>query len=209
MPKTDPYRIEIDGKWTLNDLHEFPYAYTQAYSFLYSLMVDEISEDERLVITFAAHPWTGGFSAVNFFHYLYYLIPKTERPTIVSIQYSSPGWIDLSLALAVGIALRRIVNNVCDATLRVNETYTEIYKGLQKRRLLSLESKSAELKLDREYLRFVEESAETFARLLGFERLEELNNLAPNRLAALKMILAFYRRVRKLKEYQDKKKLKF
>jgi len=34
MLKTDIYRIEIDGKWTLKILHEFPYAYTQTYSFL-------------------------------------------------------------------------------------------------------------------------------------------------------------------------------
>ena len=209
MPETNPYRIEIDGEWTLNDLYEFPYTYTQAYSFLYSLMVDDVIDDEKLIITFAVHPWRGGFSAVNFFHYLYELIPKAQRPTIVSIQYSSPGWIDLSLVLAVGIALRRIVYNLCDATLRIDDTYNKIYKGAQQRKLLSLESKSAELKLDREHLKFLEESAETFAKLLGFERLEELNHLAPNKLAALKMLLAFYRRVRKLKEYQNKKKLKF
>jgi hypothetical protein len=69
--------------------------------------------------------------------------------------------------------------------------------------------KSAELKLDREHLRCVEESAETFAKILEFENLEQLNSFAPNRLAALKMILASYRRVRKLKKYQEKKKLKF
>jgi len=102
MPETNPYRIEIDGEWTLNDLYGFPYAYTQAYSFLYSLMVDEVIDDEKLIITFAAHPWRGGFSAVNFFHYLYELIPATERPNVISIQYSSPGWIELSLVLAVG-----------------------------------------------------------------------------------------------------------
>jgi hypothetical protein len=67
MPKIASYRIEIDGEWTLNDLHEFPYAYTQAYSFLYSLMMDAADEDERLRITFEAHPWRGGFSPVNFF----------------------------------------------------------------------------------------------------------------------------------------------
>ena len=106
MPNIDSYRIEIDGQWTLNDLHEFPYAYTQAYSFLYSLMVEETGEDERLRITFVAHPWRGGFSAVNFFHYLYDRIPAPERPNIVSIQYSSPGWIELSLVLVVGIALK-------------------------------------------------------------------------------------------------------
>jgi hypothetical protein len=115
----------------------------------------------------------------------------------------------LSLVLAVGVALRRIINNLCDATLRIDETYNEIYKRAQQRRLLRLDSKSAELKLDRENLKFLEESSETFAKLLGFERLDDLNNLAPNRLAALKMLFAFYRRVRKLKQYQDKKKLKF
>src|SRR5258708_1696898 len=208
MPQIEPYRIEIDGEWSLNDLPEFPYAYTQAYSFLYALAAAEVDDDERLRITFTAHPWTGGFSSVNFFRYLYYLIPRPERPAIISMRYSSPGWIDLSLVLAIGMALRKIVGNVCDATLRINDMYTALYKGAQDRKLLSLNSKSAELKLDREHLEFLEKSAETFAKILGFEHLEQLNKLAPNPLATLKMMFAFYRKVRKLKEYQDKKKLK-
>jgi hypothetical protein len=143
MANIDSYRIEIDGEWTLNDLHEFPYAYTQAYSFLYSVILNETVEDERLRITFVAHPWRGGFSAVNFFHYLYELIPAAERP-------------------------KRNLNSVFLA-------------GLDR----------VELGLG------------------GFENLDELNNLAPNKLAALKMMLAFYRRARKLKDYQDDNKLKF
>ena len=47
MPQIEPYRIAIDGKWSLNDLHEFPYAYTQAYSFLHALAAAQVDEDER------------------------------------------------------------------------------------------------------------------------------------------------------------------
>ena len=31
------YKIDIDGKWELQDLHSFAYAYTQVYSLLYSI----------------------------------------------------------------------------------------------------------------------------------------------------------------------------
>lgn len=191
MPTNELYRLEMDGEWTLDDLHSFPYAYTQAYSFLYSLMAVDRKEDERLEITYGVYPWRGGYSAVNFYNYLYRLIPRKERPQIVSIHYSSPGWIELSLVLAVALSLKQIINALSDSALRIHSTYQEIYKGLHERKLLSLESKSAELKLDREHLKFVEESAETFAKVLGFTKLEELSGLAPNKLAALKMLLSF------------------
>lgn len=206
---SERYRIEIDGEWSLADFHEFPYAYTQAYSFLYALIVDELQEDERLETTFSAYPWRGGYSAVNFFSYLYKLIPIRDRPQVISISYASPGWIELGLAVVVAISLKRIITNICDATLKINQTYTEIHRGLHERKLLSFDSKSKELELDREQLDFVERSNEVFAKLLGFENFPTLMKYSPNPLAALKMMFAFYRRVRKLKNYQDDDKLKF
>jgi len=38
-PHTDSLKIAIDGKWELNDLHSFSYAYTQVYALLYSIAV--------------------------------------------------------------------------------------------------------------------------------------------------------------------------
>jgi hypothetical protein len=209
MNDVETYRVELAGKWTLADFHEFPYAYTQSYSFLYSLMADEIPEDALEDSPYRIYPWRGGYSAVNFFKRLYSDIPRSERPQVISISYASPGWIELGLVLVVAMSLRKIIDNLCKAAKSINQTYNEIYMGMQERKLLSLDSKSAELKLDKEHLEFLERSSDTFAKLLGFESYGTLIRYSPNPLTTLKMLMAFYRRVRKLKDYQIKDKLKF
>src|SRR4051794_32245808 len=96
----DPYRIPIDGRWGLENLAEFPRTYSQVYSIIYSLESDrqETQADKR-AIPYTAYPWIGGYSALNFYYGLYYLIPAEDRPRVASLRYSSPGHIDLFLWL--------------------------------------------------------------------------------------------------------------
>jgi len=163
MPKPEIYRLDIDGKWTLRDFHEFPYSYTQAYSFLYSLTVRGFIGEDRVRDIFNLYPWRGGYSAVNFYNRLYRIVPRAERPTIVSISYSSPGWIELSLALAVALSLRRIIHQLVESGRDIHQFYTEIYNEMHKRRLLRIEAETAELNLKREHLHFIEETTDAFA----------------------------------------------
>lgn len=205
--KINTYKINIDGDWTLVDFYKFPHVYSQVYSLLYSLQFFEQVDKKRLEATYQSFPWAGGFSAVNFYNGLYRLIPKTYKPVVVSIRYSSPGWIELSLAIGVAIGLKQIVKHVATMALEVNSAYDQIYKDMQKRKLLSLDVKSKELNHSKEELKFIEESSESFAKLLGFNGTKEITKLTQNRLATLKILLSFYRRIRTLKEFEDKEKL--
>ena len=57
-----------------------PHTYIQVYSFLYSFYTpieDFDDENDRLVITYSAHPWKGGYSAVNFYNNLKYIVPPS------------------------------------------------------------------------------------------------------------------------------------
>lgn len=209
MPIPELYRLDIDGEWTLRDFHEFPYAYTQAYSFLYSLNIREVQDEERVWEVFNSYPWRGGYSAVNFYNQLYRIVPLDERPAIVSISYSSPGWIELSLALAVALSLRRIIHQLVESGRDIHRLYTEIHDEMHKRKLLRIEAKTAELNLEREHLRFIEEATDVFTHALGLENVEQLHKYSPNRLRTLKILLSFFRRIRKLEEYEEQKRLKF
>ena len=204
----ETYKIAIDGQWTLVDLYQFPHTYVQVYSFLYSLHLSHDAEWERQQITFSAFPWRGGYSAVNFYNQLLYMIPSEQRPTLVSMQYGSPGWMELSLVVATAISIRMFVANFVKAARELHSLYTEIYRGLQERKLLRISVRRKALALKQEELRFVQQSTDSLSKLMGFQNLDEINNLTGNHLTTLKIILSFYRRIRALAEYEHDGKAK-
>jgi hypothetical protein len=203
-------RILIDGDWELQDLYEFSKAYSQVYSFIYSLSASLNADDlEKLALTYKSYPWRGGYSAVNFYNYLSNLVPHAHRPKIISIRYESPGWIELGLILSVAVSIRTVIKLFVKSAKELHDVYNEIHEGLQKRKLLKLEVKSKELELTKEQLKFVENSLQSLSNLMGFQNVETINSLTKNPLATLKILLSYYRRVRKLSDYEDNSKLKF
>src|SRR6267378_4501008 len=192
----DRYRIAIDGDWSLVDLYRFPRTYSQLYSFFYAILQRDTVDLERLQHVFQAHPWLGGYSAVNFYNELGFLVPPLDRPRIESIRYESPGWIELGLLVGAAVAIGKVVSAFTTAGGQLNALYSDIYKGLQHRKLMRIKVKREELRLDREEVQYLEQSCQSLARLLGFKDLEQLQDLTPNRLATLKVLLSLYRRVK-------------
>ena len=185
------YKININGEWAVEDLYLFAHTYNQIYSFFYTLDFNNNDIDrEKLEITYRAHPWYGGYSAVNFYHYLWSMTPKKHRPKIISMHLASPGWFELGLVVAVASNLERIIKACAKSTIHINDAYNQIYKGLQERKLLRIKVKKEELSLRREEIAFLEESSAKMCRLMGFEGLELVKKLANNPRVSLKIILA-------------------
>ena len=206
------YKMLINGEWSLVDLYEFPRSYTQVYSLLYSLQdyFDEYDDKyEKLQITYNAFPWIGGYSAVNFYRYLYNLIQKDHKPKIITINYSSPGYIELGLILGIAISIKKIVSNFVEIAKELNSLYNDIYKGLQNRKLMRIEVKMKEIELKNEELQFINKSSNELSKLLVFDDFDKIHKLTGNSLASLKILLSFYRRIRKLAEYQKEEKITF
>lgn len=205
------YKIRMDGDWTLEDLYRFPRAFEQVYYMAYSLRIGEDSSlRDRLDQAYRAYPWQGGFSAVNFYDQLKYALPKQERPRIVSIQYASPGWLELSVAaVTIAVAVRQFVNAVAAAIREGDSTYTHIVKGLTDRKLLRLDAKRKHLEFRRAELEYIEYCADTTARLLGMPDAAELHARTGHPYRSLKILLSLYRRVRALADFQDKGKAAF
>ena len=97
------YRLDMDHEWELLELSSFGRQYVQVYSLLYALHFGADSEDpyERTARAFRMYPWAGGWSAVDFYAALRTAVPRDHRPHVVAIQYSSPGYIELIVALGV------------------------------------------------------------------------------------------------------------
>jgi hypothetical protein len=209
LKELESYRITLDGEWSLNDFYELPHTYSQVYAFVYGLELPDDFEEYERVLRYANYPWRGGYSAVNFYRQLESAVPRSDRPRVLSIQYSSPGWLELSLAVGVALSARRIIKAFVQSAGELNVLYQEIYKNLHDRKLMRIEAKEADLKLREKELEFLETSSRRLSRLLKVPASEILHAQAPNRLAELKMLLSLFRRVRTLSEYEKKGKASF
>jgi hypothetical protein len=167
------------------------------------------SKDWRIAHAFSSLPWQGGYSAVSFYNQLKYLLPKRERPNIISIRYSSPGWIELGLIVATAVAVERLVRSTTNSLRNMNDLYDHIMRGLHERKLLRLETRRQELRLREEEMQFVEQSLQQMGRMLQIPSLRKLNELTGHSYISLKILLSLYRRVRALVKFQLQGKVDF
>lgn len=205
------YKLLIDKSWTLQDLSKIPDAYNKVYAIIHSLEVELIDEDqEQLEFAYRAYPWRGGWSTANFYGKLTKLIPPKNRPTIASIQYASAGWIELELFTPISFNIESVIINFVNSQKELDAVYKDIYKGLRARKLTQISAKPSEFVLGNDNIQFAESSIERLSSLLGFtDYVPRLNDLTANPLAGLKILLAFYRQLEKLAEYQISGKVNF
>jgi hypothetical protein len=210
LAQSGTYRIGLDAAWSLNDLYELPHVLEQVYAFnCVFLLAEQTQDPEKLIHTFSSYPWRGGYSAVNFYRVLRSQVPQRLRPTVRSMQYASPGWIELSLLVPSALLIGQMIDVFISSAGKLNALYTEIHKGLTERKLMRIDLKHKELDLAQHQIDFATRASEQFAKELGFQNLNQLNELTGNPVSTLKILLSYYRRVRTLAEYVAKGKAKF
>ena len=201
------YKIYIDGEWSLEDLYIYPRTFEQIYFLLDSLFSEHDEDDsERVHHAFSAHPWYGGYSAVNFYNELKYITPPAKRPRIISIKYSSPGWIELQLIMDVVEKIAVLVTKVALSITAVAGAYNTIIKGLQDRDLFRLKKKTALQKLKQSELEYIDQCVKTLANALDLRNIPELNKRTGHPYITLKILLSLYRRVKTLVDYREEGK---
>jgi hypothetical protein len=210
MAENDDYTIRIDGSWSLKDFYELPHVFAQVYAFNCAFHLGEEARDtERLANAFVSYPWQGGYSAVNFYTTLSSQVPIYLRPRVKAIQYASPGFMQLGLWVAAATSAAAIIKKTVESAGSINQLYSEIYKGLQERKLLRIEVRRKTLELESDEMNFVMDSSRRLAEALGFTDLAKLNELTDNPLAAMKILMSYYRRIRTLADYERKGKADF
>lgn len=199
----ETYTIHLDGSWSLEDLYKFPRAYEHVYFLINALEFSGayyVGEDVDDI--FRAFPWFGGYSAVGFYNNLKYRTPAPQRPKIVSIEYASPGWLELSLLVVAALKIEAIVKSIANSIDHVNATYNRIMRGAHDRKLSDIKLRREQLILEKETLHFIHQSTDLMAQMLGLENVKELDEKTGNRLISLKILLSLYRRVKVLADYQ-------
>jgi len=203
-------KLYIDGRWQLTDLSVLTRVYIQLYGLFYSLDVADDYLDGEIQYIYGKYPWRGGFSAVNFYQNLFIKMPQDYKPQIKSIQYASPGFIELSQLVEVAKDVAQIVGYVSAAILAGNKTYSIIQKGISERELSKINLRSEELSLLEKERTFIHNSVNDIARVMGIkpETLSKLYFRAENNeLAVLKILSSVYRRARDLAKLQNSGKL--
>ncbi len=208
MKEADVYRVLMDERWELEDLYVFPHAYSQSHSFIYCFDTDlDAKNAARIDIALEDYPWQGGYSYVNIYKVLHHQIPVPHRPKIASIQYASPGWIDillnpdvaLQVAKSVGILLGAGVAAV-EAFKRIDRARLDIAKQRREKDTVFAALTAAETKS-------LNEMSEEIAKHLGFDSLQELQQRTKNPEVTIKVLLAHYRRLRILGDYVESGKV--
>jgi hypothetical protein len=208
--RRETYTIHLDGIWVIDDLYVFPRALEQVYFLLLSLRSGHGEVDaERIAHAYAAFPWQGGYSAVSFYNQLKFLVPKRQRLRVISIRYESPGWIEIAVIAIVARNLEKIVKSVAGSIRHSNRVYHDIMVGLEKRKLLRLKVRRAELALRRDEEKYIHQSLKEMAAILRMPYVRRLDELTGDPYKSLKILLSVYRRVRTMANYQNQGKVNF
>ena len=207
MEEVAHYRVHMNGRWTLADLYDFPHALSQAYAFFYCLDLKVPSVDsERLDAALTGYPWRGGYSYVNLYTVLKNQVAPPHRPRIVSIQYASPGWIELSLALAAVVKVSAAISGVLATGAGAVSTYKHlqsVFSDIAHRRA---RARVRSLELSVQQVQLVHALSDELSKTMGFENFQELVSRTGSVEVAGKIIAAQYRRVEKMAEFAQQGK---
>lgn len=192
----------LDGRWRLEDLYEFPHAFSQCYAFIYCLDSALSPRDrERINYAFVGYPWRGGYSYVNIYTVLQNQVPAAERPTIKSISYASPGWLDIFLNPDVAIQVAKSVGILAGSAVAASKAYATSMKFLTQ---IAVDRKRAQLQLmqlSQAQHKALMSMCEDMAKYLGFKSVKDLHKHTGNPEVSLKLLAAHYRRTNQLVEF--------
>lgn len=204
-------KLNLDGRWNLEDLAEATKDYIQLYGFAYSLIPDlPLSRREEIDYIYGKFPWRGGYSTVNFFNQLFHKIPPKLRPEVERIQYASPGFIELSELLIVAVTVAGIIKTVCSTINTAHDTYRKIQRGSVDLELSKINLAKEEIDLNQRQIEFCESSSGQLAKILGLTEAQEQlidQRVQGNPAMKLKILLSVFRRVEPLAKKQNEGKI--
>ena len=199
---SEAYRVVLDGRWRLEDLYEFPHAFYQCYAFTYCLDSELSPRDrERINDAFVGYPWRGGYSYVNIYTVLQNQVPLEDRPTIKSISYASPGWLDIFLNVDVAIQVAKSVGILAGSAVAAAKAYTTCMKYLAQVAVDRKQAQLQEMQLTKAQHKTFMSMCEDMAKFLGFKNVKELHQHTGNPEVSLKLLAAHYRRTNQLVEF--------
>ncbi|OBZ25052.1 hypothetical protein BS643_14925 [Pseudomonas protegens] len=194
--------VDIDGRWEISDLRKFSDLVQDCYSFGFALLgATGNAAKAKIDSLFHKHPWRGGFSSVNFFKELYKNIPQEDRAGIRKIDYASPGEIKFYMNGDVADSIRELVLEINDDESPAQESYRKARRFLQDRNWLSKSDTDIQLSASDlvELTQLLYSSCKAFGLQDHSDHILGLASGDP--LSAVKIVLAYFRRLQGLADY--------
>lgn len=204
--ETEDYYLGLDGdELYIDDLAQIPKIYQQLYSFHYGL--EHLGRAAvRGTLARLASKWTGGFSAVHIFSGLKSVTPSIHRARVSELRFNSPGHIKLDLltdlAERIEVAALSLLNE--DRHFAFEIFYKKVYRyfkdnklsGFDDERVVAAENLSPEV--SEQLSAYV---ADFFGLMAWDDYRAGFESVDANPLQQLRVLLAYYRRLNKLRPY--------
>jgi hypothetical protein len=204
------YRVLMDGRWELEDLYTLPHAFLQCYSFVYCLDSElEPRDRDRINDAFAGYPWRGGYSYVNIYTVLHHQVPVRHRPSVKSISYASPGWIEIILNPEVAVQVAKSIGILAGSAVAAAKAYAAAMKYISQVAVERKRAKLEEMKLTQAQHKTFMAMCEDMAKFLGFKNVKELHERTGSPEVSLKLLGAHYRRTEQLVDFVKEGKASF
>ena len=202
-------RFEMNGEWDLGDLGHLTGSLKLTYAYFYWISVAPERMPAQLKTLFARYFWSGQYIGDRFAEQLYWEIPNHDRVRLKSIEYHSPGWMEIAGAAGALTSIAVAVRTWADAFEKVLDLMTRIGKFFDDRKLRSIPNK---LSLDKIGGRTVDDARRLcfeIGRLLGFEqaRIEEMIELTGNPISTLRLLVSLANEARRIDDLAKAKKL--
>lgn len=213
MKEKSTYKILLDKNWSLEEFTVFTRLYFQNYSFIYCLErghnLNTLSQEYKLKNVLEHYKLRSGLSYVNIYSILKEQVNRDDRPNVKSIKYASPGWIELYLNLDVALEIAKAVTIFLTSSASVVIAYKKLYKIFIELHRLRKEKRNMSLTLDLEQVKIVNQLNEELAKGIGYSNLQHLSENTNNVEETSKLLMAHYRRIKKMAEYVQKGKADF
>lgn len=198
--KSHSFSLLIGGRWTVKNFGDLPHIFSKLYSLLYTINVLQPNELWTL-------PWRGNFSSMHFFNRVYNQIPKSDRPLVEALQYSSPGFVRFSLNVGTAREVVECVNDFKSNLTELALEYDRLTDYIRKQKLNDI--KSSDDPEWQSHDAFLKER--TAALLRPFSPIQEgkFLKIAPRPFEAAQIARTIYRDVQKLIDFENEKLVEF
>jgi len=210
LPST--YLIKLDGELYLDDLASVPKLYQQLYSFHYGLQ-HLARAAVRDALGRLLDKWRGGINAVNIFTGLRSVTPSIHRAQVKGLQFNSPGHIKLELLQGLAAEISEACSKIeSQRDFKVaEELYSEVYSYFRKEKLAGFDRddfvKSSNITPAQS--KRLNEFVDEYFDLMGWQSYSaNFAALGLDPLAKIRMLLAYYRRLKSLRRYVKESKVK-
>lgn len=204
--------LGLNGELYLEDLEGIPKLYQQLYSFHYGMEhMDRPAVKHTVQRTMES--WSGGIGAVNLFSGLRTVTPSIHRARLKELRYNSPGVIRLNLLPLMAEKIRTAMDAVKgDAAFdAVESLYKRIYEYFRDHKITGFddEKSSVQLELNDVQKKDLRYFVDLYFKHLGWTLYRErFDAVGMTEISQLRMLLAYYRRLRKLRKFVIAGKLK-